>query len=360
MNSHDVDIRADIYSLGGTLYFLLTGRPPFDGGTTAQKLLWHQVKNPDPIRAARPEVPEELEEVVTRMMAKDPSHRHQEPAEVIEAMEPFVKAPPPPGDHEMPRLCPLVWKLCQAHATLGAPRTMHDTPVPSRILPVTPSRSLKSVQAERETKSGPKRRPETQTEIEVAVPRKRVGLGAILSVVGGLIVLGGAIVAAIGVQSGWFSDGVNKLPSSDKVKPLIRDAVVQADKTKPPPEKDGEKDKDATKGPKPIPVPPDAIPAEDASKHVGQEAKVVMIVRSAGRVPGICLLNSEEDFKDLRNFTVLISNDDLDKFKAAGIEDPTTFYKDKKIVVSGKIKLYEKRKRYEIQVKEPAQIALAE
>ena len=50
LDSHSVDIRADIYSLGATFYFCLTGRTPFHEGTVAQKLIWHQTRQPKPIR----------------------------------------------------------------------------------------------------------------------------------------------------------------------------------------------------------------------------------------------------------------------------------------------------------------------
>src|SRR5580698_7702804 len=78
-NSHSVDIRADIYAMGATLYFLLAGHPPFPTGTVSQKLLWHRTKEPTAIRAIRPEVPDGLAAIVVKMMAKDPKGRYQTP-----------------------------------------------------------------------------------------------------------------------------------------------------------------------------------------------------------------------------------------------------------------------------------------
>jgi tRNA A-37 threonylcarbamoyl transferase component Bud32 len=109
LNSHEVDARADIYSLGATFYFLLTGQPPFPGGKIAQKLIWHQVKEPTPILQLRPDLPEELAAVVTKMMAKDPARRYQRPADVIEALSPWTALPiAQPSESEMPRLSPAV------------------------------------------------------------------------------------------------------------------------------------------------------------------------------------------------------------------------------------------------------------
>src|SRR5947208_2457223 len=79
VDSSNVDIRADLYSLGATLYYLLAGRTLFPEGRTAQKLVWQQVKDPTPIRRLRPEVPEELAEVVHTMLQKDPADRFQTP-----------------------------------------------------------------------------------------------------------------------------------------------------------------------------------------------------------------------------------------------------------------------------------------
>ncbi|HEX4607604.1 MAG TPA: protein kinase, partial [Urbifossiella sp.] len=90
------DIRADIYSLGCTLYFLLTGRPPFEG--TWQSLLFkHQQEEPEPLTKVRPDVPVALADVARRMMAKDPAARYQVPADVVKALAPFVKPPTEPA-----------------------------------------------------------------------------------------------------------------------------------------------------------------------------------------------------------------------------------------------------------------------
>ena len=110
--TNTVDIRADIYALGGTLYFMLTGQTPFPGGTIAAKLVAHQTKDPKGVEAFRQDVPPELLAVLRKMMAKDPDHRYQEPAEVAEALAPWADEPTdPPPAREMPGLCPLVLSL---------------------------------------------------------------------------------------------------------------------------------------------------------------------------------------------------------------------------------------------------------
>ena len=108
-NSHAVDVRADVYALGATLYFLLAGHPPFPTGTVSQKLLWHRTKEPTPIRQLRPEVPEGLAAILTKMMAKDPAVRYQSPAEIVNAITPWITTDKlVPSVSEMPVLCPAV------------------------------------------------------------------------------------------------------------------------------------------------------------------------------------------------------------------------------------------------------------
>lgn len=91
LDSHLVDPRADIYSLGGTLYFALTGHPPFPTGTLAQRVVMHQTKDPTPIAQERPDVPPELAAICRKMMAKSPSHRYQTAAEVSRALADWLK-----------------------------------------------------------------------------------------------------------------------------------------------------------------------------------------------------------------------------------------------------------------------------
>jgi eukaryotic-like serine/threonine-protein kinase len=104
VNSHEVDVRADIYSLGATFYYLLAGHPPYPEGTIAQKLIAHQTREPTPIRQIRPEVPEGLAAVVKKMLARQREERYQTPEEVFESLQPFMAPIPAPPEHEMPQL----------------------------------------------------------------------------------------------------------------------------------------------------------------------------------------------------------------------------------------------------------------
>jgi len=80
----NADVRSDIYSLGCTFFYMLSGRPPFPEGTVLQKLLQHQGDQPPDIRAFRPRLTEEAARVLRKMLAKDPRNRYSDPKELVD------------------------------------------------------------------------------------------------------------------------------------------------------------------------------------------------------------------------------------------------------------------------------------
>ena len=79
----EADVRSDLYSLGCTFHFMLTGRPPFPEGTMLQKLLQHQGDEPPEIRQFRPNLPDEVDHIIKKLLAKKPQDRYQTPSELI-------------------------------------------------------------------------------------------------------------------------------------------------------------------------------------------------------------------------------------------------------------------------------------
>lgn len=91
VDSHKIDARADLYSLGCTLYFLLVGHPPFPEGTLPQRLMAHQNKEPPPVEAERTDVDPELLAIMKRMMAKQPADRFASAGAVAEALAAWLE-----------------------------------------------------------------------------------------------------------------------------------------------------------------------------------------------------------------------------------------------------------------------------
>ena len=96
-SAHDVDIRADIYSLGCVLYHLLTGQspfPPVPGEGVLQQIVKHVTETPRPLSDFLPQVPEGLQQVMNWMMAKEPNQRYPTPARAAQAMQMFLLQTP--------------------------------------------------------------------------------------------------------------------------------------------------------------------------------------------------------------------------------------------------------------------------
>jgi serine/threonine-protein kinase len=162
---HKADIRSDLYSLGCTLYFLLCGRVPFPGGNALNKLLRHGSDEPTPLSHFRNDVPEALDAIARKLMAKRPEDRFQTPAELLAALEPLAVsgpipwAPPPPSvtlvepgdadDWVVGALDVLDGASSDELATPAPTLTQDHSPTPlvaeplhrSRVLPVTQRRA---------------------------------------------------------------------------------------------------------------------------------------------------------------------------------------------------------------------------
>ena len=131
-DSRTADIRADIYSLGCTLYYLLTDHAPFGEGSAQTKVFSHRYFQPRPVAELRDDLPAEVAQIVKKMMAKDPGERYQTPAEVAAALLPFAKPGPA--------------------FPLDAPTAKEPEPAPAPTKmpnPSTPERSLRADKSNR-------------------------------------------------------------------------------------------------------------------------------------------------------------------------------------------------------------------
>jgi len=90
INSHEVDARSDIYSLGCTMYFLLSRHVPFEQGSLAQRLMAHQTQQPPPLTKYRSDIPDSLLEIIDKMMAKKADDRHQSAEEVAQVLKTWI------------------------------------------------------------------------------------------------------------------------------------------------------------------------------------------------------------------------------------------------------------------------------
>lgn len=314
VDSSDVDIRSDIYSLGATLYFLIVGKAPFEAGTVTEKLLAHQLKEPESVSSLRPDTPKALEIVLKKMMAKRPVHRYQTPAAVIDALAPWTSVLiEPPAPEEMPRLSAAL----EAYQS-GVP----SGPISGVGLAVGGRAST--------VRNGP-RTASHNSHARVAAapwlpdePRRRfalMGAGA-----GGLLLLG--------LLLGWKFLGGEKEPAPG---PVAQIKTAEAPPARVP-----------TPPPSPAPATPQRKPGvlspAEAGNHINERVTVEFHVKNTGETKdrSKAFLNSG-DRNDPDNFTVVIEVRKLgDALTQAGMADPKEYFRRKTVRVSGLVQLYNK------------------
>jgi serine/threonine protein kinase len=138
-NARAADIRSDLYSLGCTFYFLLTGQPPFPSGSMVEKLMMHQMEEPQPVEELRPDVPVEVRAVLHKLMAKHAEDRYQTPGELVDALT----APAAGGSSLLIRLPR--GDSAEASPTASDQAGLGQTPPVAKLSPVSDERMAASV-----------------------------------------------------------------------------------------------------------------------------------------------------------------------------------------------------------------------
>jgi serine/threonine protein kinase len=188
------DTRADIYSLGCTLYFLLVGQAPFAQKSLRGLLEAHASKEAPRVSAVRSDVPEELSNVIRRMMEKDPDKRYQKPEEVAKALAPFIdakglKALPPSSPEPVKR---------SGEPTHGGKHTPAQTGMKAKAGRVIPATMMERPEPVKEKKA--------KARAKAGSSGLRIGLAA------------GAVVALLAVVLvGLWAAGVFRVKTADGI-----------------------------------------------------------------------------------------------------------------------------------------------
>lgn len=178
-DSFAVDARADIYSLGCTLYVALTGKLPYPITSTAEKLEGHRSRPAPPLHEIAPDVPGEMVTVIERMMSKRPDDRFATMAEVAEALAPFAERTA--VDFDYPKI--LAWRAKQARHRFGPKRSSVTGMSPSstaalRGLSSTSTKRLPQASADTDVAQKPRR---SGSSVSLASPFEGTSVSSALS-----------------------------------------------------------------------------------------------------------------------------------------------------------------------------------
>ncbi len=170
-DSHRADTRSDIYSLGCTCFYLLTGQPPYAGGTIMEKLLAHTDQTPPEIQSLRDDVPDNLARLVARMMERSPEDRFQTPIELADACDRFLGNAEPFATQTLPAV---------GEATMSpATRAPQQTSSAEDVLELSTSELPALPPRHRKRKKRPTRSNRSAVAVLISVIGITCGIGAI-------------------------------------------------------------------------------------------------------------------------------------------------------------------------------------
>lgn len=301
VDSSTVDIRADLYALGGTLYFLLTGRPPFVAPSVAEKLLAHQMRPVPSLRDSRTDVPAKLEQVYRKLMAKNPSDRYQTPEQLIHALAPFADATRP---------MKVEWD------------TFPETQPGTQAAPTPRS----SHRRHRPNPVGSARGPSRRT----------------VWLLGGAVAVLAAVLGGVLLTSGGKDDPTTIVANQKETEPNKGEVEPKFDVKKIPKE-------DANSFVKP----------EDAQQHEGKKVTVEMTVMRVGFAKTLprAFLNSLSDFRDPKCLTVLIDKDVSDVlYPETEFSKLDGKFRGKRIRVTGVVEIFNKQAQIKLRGAEQLEI----
>jgi serine/threonine protein kinase len=198
-DSHAADIRSDIYSLGCTLFHALAGQPPFPESNMVRKMVRHATEPAPPVKKFNPAVPDGLQQIVNRMMAKDPAQRYPTPEHAAKALQVFLAAGAEKASREVnPKMrAYLQWLDSTSDQGPSAPVARPAAPsVPLAAPVVAAAVAPKMPLAVPVTPPVPA--PTVDVELAAVTPKKKLSLGGLSRRDTLMLLVGAGVLAAAG------------------------------------------------------------------------------------------------------------------------------------------------------------------